>query len=442
MKKITASLIAVFLLLVSARAQEINTAKLDSFFNALDANNRCMGSFAISQKGKIIYQKSLGYSSLEGNNKLPATSVTLYRIGSMTKMFTATLIFQLIEEGKLSLDTKLYKYFPQMPNAEKISIENLLNHTSGLVDYVNDTDNKAWITNPHTKAELLQTIAGKKVHFEPGTKQLYCNSGYLLLSYILEDITGKPYSKLIKNRISGKIGLQHTFSSRLNESEKAEARPYRRTTSWNKIKDIYFPNIIGVGDMLSTPTDMLTFINALATGKLVKPESYDQMRMFKDQDVFGMGLTRVPFYGKIGVGHGGDTYGSHSVTSRFDDDLSFSSCINGANYPVNDISIAILSICYHLPFNIPDLKPVEIKSEDLDAHLGIYASKQIPLKITFTKQGTVLMAQATGQSEFPLEALTKDKFKFDAYDILVEFNTDKKEMILKQSGKTTLFVKE
>jgi CubicO group peptidase (beta-lactamase class C family) len=442
MKKITASLVAVFILLVNAQAQEINTEKLDSFFNALSANNRCMGSFAISQKGKIIYQKSIGYSSLEGNNKIPATPVTLYRIGSMTKMFTATLIFQLIEEGKLSLGTKLNKYFPQMPNAAKITIGNLLNHTSGLADYVNDTDNRAWITDPHTKAELLQTIAGKKVHFEPGAQQLYCNSGYLLLSYILEDIAGKTYSKLIKNRISSKIGLQHTFSSRPNESEKAEARPYQRTTSWNKIKDIYFPNVIGVGDILSTPTDMLAFINALAKGKLVKPESYNQMRTFEDQYTFGMGLTRVPFYEKIGIGHGGDTYGSHSVTSRFDDDLSFSSCVNGANYPVNDISIAILSICYHRPFDIPGLKQVEIKSEDLDAHLGIYASKQIPLKITFTKQGTVLMAQATGQSEFPLETVSKDKFKFDAYDILVEFNTDKKEMILKQGGKTTLFIRE
>jgi D-alanyl-D-alanine carboxypeptidase len=442
MKKITASLFAVSILLVSAQAQEINTAKLDSFFNALSANNRCMGSFAISQKGKIIYQKSIGYSSLEGNNKIPATPFTLYRIGSMTKMFTATLIFQLIEQGKLSLDTKLYKFFPQMPNATKITIENLLNHTSGLADYVNDTDNKAWITDPHTKAELLQSIAGKKVHFEPGAKQLYCNSGYLLLSYILEDITGKPYSKLIKNRISGKIGLQHTFSSKANESENAEARPYQRTTSWVKIKDIYFPNIIGVGDMLSTPADMLTFINSLAAGKLVKPESYNQMRTFEDQYTFGMGLTRVPFYEKIGIGHGGDTYGSHSVTSRFDDDLSFSSCVNGANYPVNDISIAILSICYHRPFDIPDLKQVEIKSEDLDAHLGIYASKQMPLKITFTKQGTVLMAQATGQSKFALETVSKDKFKFDADDILVEFNTDKKEMILKQSGRTTIFVRE
>ncbi|PTS91929.1 peptidase [Pedobacter sp. HMWF019] len=442
MKKITASLFAVFLLFAGVQAQEINTAKLDSFFNALAANNRCMGSFAISQKGKIIYQRSMGYSSLEDNNKILATSNTLYRIGSMTKMFTATLIFQLIEEGKLSLDTKLYKYFPQMPNAAKITIGNLLNHTSGLMDYVNDTDNKAWITNPHTKTELLQTITGKKVHFEPGAKQLYCNSGYLLLSYILEDITGQPYSKLIKNRISNKIGLQHTFSSKANESEKAEARPYQRTISWNKIKDIYFPNIIGVGDMLSTPADMLTFINALVAGKLVKPESYNQMRLFKDQDEFGMGLTKVPFYGKIGIGHGGDTYGSHSVTFRFDDDVSFSSSINGANYPVNDISIAVLSIFYHRPFNIPDLKPIEIKSEDLDAHLGIYASKQMPLKITFTKQGTVLMAQATGQPEFPLETLTKDKFKFDADDILIEFNTEKKEMILKQSGKTTLFMRE
>ncbi len=119
-------------------AQEINTARLDSFFNALSANNKSMGSFAISKGGKVVYQKALGYSLIDSGEKITATPNTLYRIGSITKTFTATLIFQLIDEKKLTLNTKLAKYFPQMPNAEQITIAHLLSHKSGLADFVND----------------------------------------------------------------------------------------------------------------------------------------------------------------------------------------------------------------------------------------------------------------------------------------------------------------
>ena len=187
-------------------AQEINTAKLDSFFNALNSNNKGMGSFAISQGNKIVYQKSLGYSLIDTVNKVAATPNTLYRIGSITKTFTATLIFQLIDEKKLTLNTKLAKYFPQIPHAGQITVANLLSHKSGLADYVNDAKDQSWITNPHTKAEILDTITKGKIHFEPGTDQLYCNSGYWLLGNIIEKITGKPYGKVLTERIIKKTG--------------------------------------------------------------------------------------------------------------------------------------------------------------------------------------------------------------------------------------------
>ena len=424
-------------------AQEINTAKLDSFFNALNSNNKGMGSFAISQGNKIVYQKSLGYSLIDTVNKVAATPNTLYRIGSITKTFTATLIFQLIDEKKLTLNTKLAKYFPQIPHAGQITVANLLSHKSGLADYVNDAKDQSWITNPHTKAEILDTITKGKIHFEPGTDQLYCNSGYWLLGNIIEKITGKPYGKVLTERIIKKTGLLHTFSSLPNNSDRLEARAYKPLPSWTEVKDIYFPNVIGVGDILSTPNDMVTFLNALLAGKLVSPESLSQMKSFTDNSPFGMGLIKVPFYNKTGMGHNGGTYGTYSTLYKFaDNDLAFASCINGLNYPINDISIAILSICYNQPYQIPSFKAPLLTAQELDAVLGVYASKQIPLKITFSKEGSILIGQATGQSAFPLESVTKDQFKVNALGIAVEFNREKEEMILKQGGMTYLFVKE
>jgi D-alanyl-D-alanine carboxypeptidase len=441
--KITVTIFILTLLCISkSSAQEIDVAKLDSFFTALSVNNRIMGSFAVSKNEKIVYQKSIGYRSFSPDSIL-ASSATQYRIGSITKVFTATMIFQLIDEGKLSLDTKLLKYFPLMPNSERITISDLLSHTSGLMDYVNDLADKSWITIPHTKAELLDTIAKRKVHFEPGSKQQYSNSGYLLLAYIVEKITGKPYSKALEDRIVNKLKLKSTTSAVPNDAGKVEAKPYAMVSKWTGIKDIYFPNVIGVGDILSTPADLLTFLNALSSGNLISANSYAQMSTFKEQNQFAKGLLRVPFYDQAGLGHNGGTYGSYSVVYNFKKSgISIATCVNGLDYSLNDISIALLSISNGKAFEIPSFKKVVIAKEEMESHLGIYATTTFPMKITVVKNGDALFAQATGQSAFPLEALTKDKYKFDGAGIVMEFNEEKQEMTLKQSGQTTVFTKE
>lgn len=431
-----------FLLILKSYGQEINTKKLDSFFNVLRDQNKAMGSFAIAKNGKIIYEKSLGYSTL-GPDTILAGSATRYRIGSISKIFTAVMIFQLIDEGKLSLDTKLSKYFPQMPEADKISMGNLLSHTSGLMDYVNDVADKDWITNPHPKAEVLDTIAKRKLHFLPGEKQQYSNSGYLLMGYILEKITGKTYSKLLETRVVKKINLKNTVSSVANNLGDKEAKPYRMIQKWIDVKDIYFPNVIGVGDILSTPADLLIFINALSSGKLISQKSYTQMSTFIGRNGFGMGLIRVPFYKQVGLGHNGGTYGSFSAVYDFKETgISIASCINGLNYPLNDINVAVLTISNGMPFLLPDFKSTPLTTEELAAYPGVYVNKKLPFKMLIARNGEALTAQATGQSAFPIAAVSKGVFKFDGAGIVLEFNLEKQEMTLKQGGMVYVFSKE
>lgn len=424
-----------------AKSQEYNIKKLDSFFNILSDANRSMGSFAISKNGKIIYQRSIGSSDL--SNKIPASSNTPYRIGSVTKIFTATMIFQLIDEGKLSLETKLSKYFREIPGAEKISIGQMLTHSSGLMDYVNDVADKSWITVPHQKSELIDTIAYHKLHFEPGTQQQYSNSGYLLLSYIIEKITGTSYNKTIEKKIINKLRLKNTFSGIPNKKGRNEAIPYDMENNWTEVKDIYFPNVIGVGDVLSTPSDLLIFINALSNGKLVSASSYDKMREFNGNNAFGMGLIRVPFYGQLGLGHNGGTYGSYSVVYQFKESgIAIATCVNALDFPLNDISIALLSSVNNKPFDMPNFKQIDIKEEELVVLEGIYATDLFPLKITITKNVNKLIGQATGQAPFPLEAVSKNTFKNDKAALKLEFNSEKKQMTLYQGGKNYLFTKQ
>jgi D-alanyl-D-alanine carboxypeptidase len=426
------------LLSAAGFAQSINTAKLDSFFNVLSAKNKIMGSFAIAKKGEVVYKRSVGYS----NDNVPASENTLYHIGSVTKVFTATMIFQLIKEGKLSLNATLNTWFPQIPNAKQITIEMLLDHRSGLFDFVNDVPDELWITKPHTKNEILNKIITGKVNFLPNADFAYSNSGYLLLAYIIEKITRSSFNESLQKRICSKIGLKNTYSSNNSTLAKNGAASYAFATKWEKKTEIYFPNVIGAGDILSTPTDLIAFDEALLDGKLVSAQSLNLMKAFKNGS-FGMGIDRIPFGNHTGYGHGGDTYGTHALVAYFiDDKLTVTYCINGEVYPHNDVAMAMLSICYGTKYAIPAFKNITVSNEILNKYTGVYYSTQASLKITVTINGPVLLIQLTGESAIVMDAMENNVFKNDAVGAVVEFNADKNEMTLKQNGESFLFRKD
>ena len=432
----------LYILTAGAQAQQINTVKLDSFFNALESHGKSMGTFAIAKDGKMIYNRSMGFRSVK-NDTLYADSLTRYRIGSITKVFTATMIFQLIEEGRLSLDTRLDHFFPNMPNAAEINIGHLLSHSSGLSDYVNDLSNKLWIAGSHSKSEILDTISRKVPHFSPGVKQQYCNSGYFLLASIIEKITGISYPKALNSRIIKKIGLKHTLSGVPNNKGADEASSFGMKGKWTQITDIYFPNVIGVGDILSTPSDLLKFMQALATGQLISETSYTKMHGYSGEDIFGMGLTKVPFYDREGMGHNGATFGTFSMLCSFPSEgISIALSVNGQQYTLNEITVAILTICNAMPFEIPTFLDLRLAPQDIKGYVGVYSNDKLPLKITITGNEFQLQAQATGQSSFPLQPVSANTFRFDGAGIKVVFLPEKKQMTFLQGDKSYTFNKD
>ncbi len=198
---------------------------------------------------------------------------------------------------------------------------------------------------------------------------------------------------------------------------------------------------LGAGGIVSTPTDLAKFNDALFQGKVLKNEHLELMKTINDG--YGLGLFTLPFYDKTGYGHTGGIDGFSSIFTYFDDGkVSYTLISNGTNVKINDISIVVLSAVYNKPYELPVLSTYKVTSQDLDKYLGTYASKQIPLKIEITKEGATLIAQATGQSSFPLEATEKDKFKFDLAGIVLEFNPVEKTVILKQGGGQFTFTKE
>jgi len=412
------------------------------FFNVLAEKNKAMGSVAISKNGTILYSRSVGYSFSAGKDKKSATISTKYRIGSITKMFTATLVFQLIDEGKIQLTTTLGTYFPNIPNADKITIGNLLNHRSGLHNFTDDSTYASWMTTSKTQDEMIALFAQNKPDFYPDEKTAYSNTNYVLLGYIIEKVTKQPYAKVLNKRIVGKARLLNTYYGTKTDVKKEESYSYVYLADWQQQPETDMSIPGGAGAIVSTPIDLTKFIEALFSFKLVSKNSLAQMKTIKDR--MGMGMFQLPFYDRRAYGHNGSIDGFESTLVYFpEDSLAVSYCTNGEVYPLNSILVGILSIYFKLEgYTIPTFKTLTLATEELDKYAGLYSSTQIPLKITIFKNNTTLLAQATGQSAFPLEATQKDKFIFDQAGIVIEFNPPKNEFILKQGGGTYLFTKE
>ncbi len=440
MKSINILLTVTLFVATSLTAQQRDIKELDSYFTTLGSNNKFMGSVAISHQGKVIYKNAIGFVDQESGTKL--TTDSKFRIGSISKTFTAALIFKAVEEGKLSLSDLLSKYYPEVPNSDQITVAHLLGHRSGIRNFTADPDYTQWSTAPKTEADMLSIIVKGGSDFTPDTKADYSNSNYVLLTYILQDIYKKPYATLIREKITKPLNLTDTYyGDNINPSNN-EAESYRFFGTWQKQPQTAMSIPSGAGALVSTPSNLTRFIEALFDGKVVSKESLAQMKTMRDH--YGMGLFQMPFNDKIGYGHTGGIDGFSSFLVHIPaDDVSVAITSNGSNFDNNDVAIAALKWFYNEPVDIPEFSAAyHYSADELVQYTGLYSSPDMPLKITITAQGTTLLAQATGQSAFPLEATSRHKFKFDLAGIVLEFAPEAKQMALKQGGGVYTFTKQ
>ena len=420
-------------------AQEQKFLTLDSLFQILDVNNRFMGSLSISENGKIIYSKTIGKVDLASGKS--SDNLTKYRIGSISKMFTACLIFQAIEENKLSLTQNINRFFPKITSAKEISIGNLLNHRSGIHNFTNDTSYFNYYTASKSQKEMLEIIQASGSDFKSNSKAEYSNSNYILLSFILEKIYKKSYEELLDIKIIQPQGLKNTYFGKKLELAKNECASYRFSGKWELEKETNSSVSLGAGGIVSTTEDLLFFISNLFAGKIINTASLEQMT--KLEDGYGMGIFPVPFYDKNGFGHTGGIDGFSSFLYIFPEEkISIALTSNGSRFNNNDIAIAALSDCFDKPFTLPSFYAVELTSADLDKYLGSYANPEIPIKISITKDSLSLIAQATGQPSFTLELIGKDSFEFSPAGVEIQFIPQKNLLILKQGGGEFSFKRE
>lgn len=447
--KILFGAITTLALFTTAYAQTLDKAKLDQFFDRLAIKNKAMGSLVIVKDGKVLYTRAIGYSQISDTEKKPLTAANRFRIGSITKMFTAAMILQLAEEGKLKLTDTLGKFLPQVPNANKITILQILSHRSGIPNISREQNAQGNVnTTPITNEEHLALIVKATPDFEPDTKSLYSNSGYFLLGLIIEKLTGKSYEAALHEKITAKIGLKDTYTATGNiDVNKKECLTYFIIPGgdWKQVPETHPSLLFGAGAIVSTPNDLAKYIQALFDGRIVSKESLYQMKTMRDSE--GLGMVTFPFAGKTFYGHtgGADNYGAW-LAYLPEEKLAVAYTTNAKVYPVKDIVSGVVDIYYNKPFQIPSFESIAISPEVLDKYVGVYSLPGAPAKFTITREGAILYAQPPrAQTAVPLEAIAQDKFKIDngtPTGIVIEFDTTKNQMTIKRDGGERVFKKE
>lgn len=307
------------------------TAAVDSLFREYNTGNTTGVSVMVIKDSKIIYNRSFGLADVE--HKIPATPQSNYRIASVTKQFTAMAIMILRDEGKLSLDDPLTKFFPRIRNyGKQITIRHMLNHTSGLLNYGDLIP--PGTTTPLTDKDVLRLIEQQdSVAFKPGEKFEYSNTAYSLLSLVVEKVSGMPYRDFLRKKIFDPLGMTHTTTNVMGDSIYDRAYGYDRKADGLVMSDqSVYSYVLGDGGIYSSVVDFYKWDQALYTSRLVKPATLKEIFTISsrenDHTGYGYGWYIDEKYGQKRVFHTGGTSG-------------FSTCI--IRYPEKKFSIVIFA---------------------------------------------------------------------------------------------------
>lgn len=413
--------------------QGVDAAKLDRFFERLSEKNKAMGMVEIARNGSVEYGKAIGYARL-GERKQPWTAETRFRIGSVTKMFTAVIVFQLVEEKKLALTQTLDRFVPRIANAERITIEQMLSHRSGIHDVFEDSGFRK--AGPISREELIEAIAKGAPDFEPGAKTAYSNAGYVLLATVIENVTGKSYAEVVEQRVCSKIGLKNTYLGTGN-GDAAESVSYRFSRDWEEQPGTHLSVAVGAGALISTPGDLLAFVQALFEGRLVSRTSLDQMTTNE------MGIEAFSRDGRTSYGHTGgiENFGSW-VEYQPQEKLAVVYATNAKVYPVSDIMKGVFSILAGQAFEIPSFDAAPVAADVLARYVGVYAKPGAPVKFKITSENGKLYAEMTGKSAQALVPAGENAFKVEGGEVVLRFDIEKRQMTIVRNGQERVLNKE
>lgn len=409
---------------------QVLTAEFDKLIQETYKPGSPGAAVLVAKKGQVVYQKAFGMANLELD--VPLKPEHVFRIGSITKQFTCAAIMQLMEQGKLTLQDDLTKFIPDYPTqGKKITVEHLLTHTSGIKSY---TDMKEWDDEVRRKdfsvSALIDYFKNQPMDFEPGTKYEYNNSGYILLGFIIEKVSGQTYADYVTEHFFKPLGMKNSYYGDVAPVIKNRAAGYGQAEvkgTYNNAAYLSMTQPYAAGSLLSTVEDLYTWTKALHGGKVVKPESLKKMTtpyILPDgtSTHYGYGLQMGNLLGSPTVEHGGGINGFLSdLVYLPGEDVCVAILTNCDCEPPRDLSAKLAALTIGKPFQ-PAAVPLETSA--LEQYVGVYENEKKEQRIISIENGQ-LHSMRTGGSKFKLTPYATDQFFFEASFARIQFVREK-----------------
>lgn len=419
------------------QAQDSLDFKLAEYLDAHMQNESFMGNVLV-RTGDEIRIVSTGFSSLEDSTR--HQDETQFRYASLSKPFTATLAFILHQKDMLDVYAPLSTWMPDYPIAESITFDQLLSHTSGIPNFTSFPDYMETMHLPVTVDELLNRFKNKPLDFEPGTRYNYSNSGYVLVSAIIEQVTGLPFADALDRYLLEPLDIQTAGYERPGRVHHQLANGYSYESSFQKASEIHMSIPLGAGGIKGDVRAVLRLVDCVLDDSYITPASRDSMLTPVLQQ-YGLGWSVGPVLDKPAFGHAGGINGFATNLLHFtEENTTIVILSNLDTASIGPITRDIASIVFDLPYELPVTQAaIELPAETLEKLIGEYELAP-GFTISISVEGERIFAQATGQPKFEIFPESETTFFLRVVDARLIFETDEDgyatSLTLLQAGQT------
>jgi CubicO group peptidase (beta-lactamase class C family) len=401
-----------------------DSARMDQIIQSYVANHQFMGTALVARGSQVLLSKGYGSANLEWD--VPNAPNTKFRLGSVTKQFTAACILLLEERGKLSTGDPVKKYMPDAPAAwDKITLYHVLTHTSGLPSFTGFPDYAKLEPFATTPAELVARFRDKPLDFEPGEKWNYSNSGYVLLGYLIEKLSGDKYEKFVRDNLFTPLGMKDS-----GYDSNSAVIPHRASgyaPGRNGLENAGFIHMSvphGAGALYSTTEDLLKWEQGLFGGKVLQAASLEKMTTpFKNNYAFGLGVETSG--GRKVIAHGGGIEGFNTELQYYPEDKLTVVVLGNVNGGApGEIAKKLAAVAHGETVKLQsERKEVTLDSKVLNRYVGAYQMAQGPAML-ITLEGNQLSSRLGNQASVPIFPESETMFFLKVVEAQIEFPKD------------------
>ncbi|MGL5002177.1 MAG: serine hydrolase, partial [Casimicrobium sp.] len=414
-----------------AKAAPATEATYDAAIASLFKADVPGAAIIVTKDGKTVFRRAYGLADVE--KKTPLTPDAVMRIGSITKQFTAVAIMMLEEQGKLNLQDEITKHLPDYPAPkQRVTVEHLLTHTSGIRSYTNKPTYAASMAKEMTVAQMIDTFKNDPLEFAPGRQFRYNNSGYFLLGAIVEKVSGMSYAEFLAKNVFVPLDMKDTAHEGFERSggrKRIEGYGRRADQFVASANTVHMSQPYAAGALISTVDDLARWDAAIAAGKLLKSENWK--RVFTPytlsdgkKSAYGYGWNIGKTRGRESIEHGGGINGFLSHAIRIPSEGVYVALVTNTNATTTSTSYItekLAAIAIGDPY--PEFKPAKLDAKTMDEAIGVYKIDDKENR-TISREGEAMFLQRTGRPKLAILAASASEYFVENSFTSIRFNRD------------------